>query len=130
MPFRLPLHLYLFSALFIVAGINHFIIPEIYLGIIPPYLPYPALLNYFAAVTEIGLGTLLLFEKTKKLSAVLIIMLLIAFIPAHIFMIQIAPFYLGKIYISVFVAWLRLPVQLLLILWAYKYYRKEALEDR
>ncbi len=115
MSYKFPLHLYLFSALFIVAGINHFIVPDIYLGVIPPYLPYPALLNYFAAMAEIVLGILLLFKKTQKLSAVLIIMLLIAFIPAHIFMMQIAPFYLGKIHVSLFVACLRLPIQLLLI---------------
>jgi uncharacterized membrane protein len=57
------------------------------------------------------------------LSALGIIILLIALIPAHIYMIQIAPFYLGSIYVNSILAWLRLPIQILLILWAYQYYK-------
>lgn len=115
--------LYLFSAFFIIAGINHFAVPEIYLKIIPPYLPFHLSLTYFSGFAEIVLGIFLLFKKTQKLSALGIIILLIALIPAHIYMIQIAPFYLGSIYVNSILAWLRIPIQILLILWAYQYYK-------
>ena len=115
--------LYLFSAFFIIAGINHFVVAEIYLKIIPPYLPFHLSLTYFSGFAEITLGIFLLFKKTQKLSALGIIILLIALIPAHIYMIQIAPFYLGNIYVNSILAWLRIPIQILLILWAYQYYK-------
>ena len=115
--------LYLFSAFFIIAGINHFVVPEVYLKIIPPYLPFHLSLTYFSGFAEIALGIFLLLKKTQKLSALGIIILLIALIPAHIYMIQIAPFYLGSIYVNSTLAWLRIPIQILLILWAYQYYK-------
>jgi uncharacterized membrane protein len=123
MSLKARVSLYIFSAFFIIAGINHFVVPDIYLKIIPPYFPYHVFLTYFSGFAEIVLGIFLLFKKTQKLSALGIIILLIALIPAHIYMIQIAPFYLGSIYVNSILAWLRLPIQILLILWAYQYYK-------
>lgn len=123
MSLKARVSLYIFSAFFIIAGINHFVVPDIYLKIIPPYFPYHVFLTYFSGFAEIVLGIFLLLKKTQKLSALGIIILLIALIPAHIYMIQIAPFYLGSIYVNSILAWLRLPIQILLILWAYQYYK-------
>jgi uncharacterized membrane protein len=114
---------YVLSIFFILAGINHFRVPEIYLSIIPPYLPYPLSLNYISGLLELISGILLIFNGTQKTGSMLIIAMLLAFIPAHIYMIQIAPFYLGKVHVQSWAAWLRIPLQFLLIWWASHYYK-------
>lgn len=48
---------------YIVAGFNHFINPEFYLALIPPYLPFHELINVLSGVIEVGLGIGVLVEK-------------------------------------------------------------------
>ena len=76
------------AALYILAGVNHFVHPHTYYVLIPPYLPYPVLLNAISGAIEIVLGILLLLPSTRKASAIGIVILLILFIPVHIYMIQ------------------------------------------
>lgn len=90
----------------------------------PKWLPYHEILIYLSGVIEICLGVLLLFSKTRKPASLGIILMLLAFLPAHIYMIQIAPFMLGKILVTPFIAWMRLPFQALFIGWAWYYYCK------
>ena len=104
---------------FMLAGFNHFRNPEPYLSLIPPYIPLPNFINFLVGFFEISLGAGLLIKSTRKKSAWGIIILLILFIPAHIFMIQKAPFMMGATLITPTIAWLRLPLQFVLILWAY-----------
>ncbi|QNN40867.1 DoxX family protein [Pedobacter roseus] len=117
--------LWVYALLYILAGCNHFLSTAVYYGIMPKWLPAPGFLIYFSGVLEIVFGFLLLFKKTRKLAAVLIILMLIAFMPAHIYMIQKAPFMLGKIMVTPLIAWLRLPFQVLFMGWAWYYYFKE-----
>ena len=76
--------------LYVMAGVNHFWHPVFYLHIIPPYLPFPKAINYISGLLELLLGVLLIFKSTRFTSAIGIIVLLILFIPAHIYTIQIA----------------------------------------
>src|SRR4051794_6354655 len=46
----------LFGVLFILAGLNHFRVPEFYVNIMPPYLPWPRELVYLSGVCEVVLG--------------------------------------------------------------------------
>ncbi len=104
------------------AGVNHFIKPSTYVDLIPPYLPFPKILNYLVGFFEIALAILLISIKTRKYASWGIILMLIAFMPAHIFMIQRAsldPLSLGKFTITPLIAWLRIPLQAFLIVWAY-----------
>ncbi len=112
----------LIPVFYIAAGINHFRSPDSYYKIIPEYLPYPVFINLFSGAAEIILGILFLFAKTRKLAAVGIITLLIAFIPAHIVMIQNG-FCLSNGYcLPAWATWVRLfPLQFLLMFWAWKY---------
>lgn len=84
---------------------------------IPPYLPNPRLLVFLSGVAEIMLGAGLLFPETRSLSAWGIILMLIAFMPVHIYMLQSEKF--RKL--SRWALWARLPLQLVLIYWAYQY---------
>jgi uncharacterized membrane protein len=116
--------LWVYALFYVLAGCNHFLSTTVYYGISPKWLPAHGFLIYFSGVLEIVFGFLLLIKKARKLAAVLIILMLIAFIPAHIYMIQKAPFILGKILVTPFIAWARLPLQLLFIVWAWYYYKK------
>lgn len=115
---ELPWHLYLMAFLYIVAGINHFRRPEMYHKIIPPYFSNPKLLNFLSGAAEIILGILLTLPFLTHFSAWGIIVLLVAVFPANLFMYQDkkASFGLPK-----WILLLRMPLQLLLILWAYQY---------
>ncbi len=109
--------MYLMGFLYIAAGINHFINPRFYLRIMPPYLPQHELLVALSGVAEFVLGVLLFFLITRNWAAWGIIVLLIAVFPANIYMAYGTPFQ----EMSALLRWGRLPIQLVLIWWAYQY---------
>ncbi|WP_303311760.1 MauE/DoxX family redox-associated membrane protein [Hymenobacter sp. BT730] len=119
----LRISLYLLAALFLVGGTMHFLTPEPYARIIPPYLPFSQLLVFLSGVAEIGLAVLLLPKPTRRWAAWGLIALLIAVFPANIYMAQHIPTGLN---IPAWLLWARLPVQLFLIWWAWLYTRKSA----
>ena len=80
----LRISLHLMATLYILAGLNHFIRPENYLSLIPPYFPAPEYLNILAGIAEVVFGLGLHFSKTRYWSAWGIIAMLIAFLPVHI----------------------------------------------
>lgn len=113
--------LILLVILYVGAGINHFLHPAGYLSIIPPYLPAHKAINYISGAAEIILGILLLFPGTRKFAAYGIALMLVAFIPAHIYMIQKGGCMGsgGALCIPAWLAWVRLfPLQFILIGWA------------
>ncbi|ARS41070.1 DoxX family protein [Sphingobacteriaceae bacterium GW460-11-11-14-LB5] len=123
-PIRI-IFLWIYALFYVLAGCNHFLSTAVYYVIMPKWLPAPGFLIYFSGILEIVFGLLLLIKKTRKLAALLIILMLIAFLPAHIYMIRMAPFILGKILVTPLIAWVRLPLQFLFIGWAWYYYAKE-----
>lgn len=117
--------LWIYALFYILAGFNHFASTNIYYSIMPKWLPAHKWLIYFSGFAEITLGMMLLFAPTRKLAAWLIIFMLLAFIPAHIYMIQKAPFMLGSIKVTPFIAWVRIPFQVFFIWWAWMYSGKK-----
>ena len=111
--------LLLLILLYVGAGVNHFWHPDFYYAIIPPYLPNPYLINIAAGTSEIILGILLIFSATRKVAVYLIIAMLVAFIPVHIYMIQKGGCMNKVVCIPLLEAWLRLALQPVLILWAW-----------
>lgn len=114
--------LMLLLALFmIVGGINHFLTPEFYLRMMPPYIPAPEFMVALSGVIEVVLGIALLIPRTRVLAAWGIIALLIAVFPANIHM------YLNQEQwpeIPPMVTLIRLPFQLVFIAWAWMFTRK------
>jgi len=108
--------LWLMAAFYTVAGINHFLMPVLYLSVMPPYLPFPLLLVYFSGLAETSLGILLLIPRFSRLAAWGIIALLVAIFPANIEMF-LHPDRFPQIPEWIF--WVRLPLQAELIGWAY-----------
>ena len=76
--------LWLFALLFVVAGSNHFIHPEFYISIMPPYLPAHELLVTISGVFEILGGIGLMIKRTRKLAGIGVILLMIAVFPANL----------------------------------------------
>ncbi|SFG36953.1 Uncharacterized membrane protein [Algoriphagus hitonicola] len=113
---------YLLSFFYIAAGINHFVSPEFYLPLIPDYLPMPRTLNAWAGVFEILLGIGLLYPSYRERAIRGIVILLLIFIPSHIYFIQIGSCVDGGLCLSPWMAWVRLVViHPLLIAWALIY---------
>lgn len=110
--------LYLMGAFYILAGINHFRNPDPYLSIMPAYIPYHLEMVQLSGIIEIILGILILIKTTRRWAAWGIILLLIAVFPANI---QMAVDYYQQSNPYLWLALVRLPLQLLLILWAYIY---------
>ena len=111
--------LFVMAIFYTGAGINHFRHPASYYPLIPPYLPNHFLINIISGILEISLGILLMMPVFRKAAAFGIIFLLIAFIPAHIYMITKGGCMGITFCIPSWLTWVRLfPLQFLLILWA------------
>ena len=120
MNFLYKIGILIMSIFYINVGVRHFLEPEWFLYIIPPYLKFIGLeLVYLSGIFEILFGVLLLFPKYRRISAYGIILLLIAVYPANIYLaLNEEPQQL--IEVSSFMAsWVRLPLQFVLIGIAY-----------
>jgi uncharacterized membrane protein len=104
------------SVLYIIAGVNHFIHPHFYLKIMPPWLPLHSLLVLLSGIMEAVFGILLFIPATRVFAAWGLIALLIAVFPANVQM-NYRQQHNPHLWLTV----LRLPLQVLLIAWAYVY---------
>ena len=107
------------SLAYIWAGVQHFIDPDWFVKIMPPYLPLHYQAVYVSGFFEILLGGMLLHRSTRYLAAWGLILLLIAVYPANIYLAfnKVPQEAIG---VSSFVAsWVRLPFQFVFIGIAY-----------
>jgi len=107
----------LLGAFFVVAGANHFRSPEIYLGMMPGWLPSPLLLVNISGIAEIAGGVGVLIPATRQFSGWGLIALLIAVFPANLHVAMQG--HMPGFALSPFALWLRLPLQLVLIVWVW-----------
>jgi uncharacterized membrane protein len=109
---------YVLAWFFVLAGLNHFLNPAFYLRIMPPYLPWHLFIIYLSGVCEMSLGVLLLIRRYRRNAAWGMIGLLIAVSPVHLHMANHPEIYteMGPL-----ILWLRLPLQGVIIAWAYWY---------
>lgn len=110
--------------LYIAAGALHFLITPRYMAIMPPYLPAHRDLVLVSGAAEIagGLGVLAPVPALRRAAAWGIIALLIAVWPANLYMATNPQAFPS---IPPWIAWLRLPLQLPLLYWAWLYTRPE-----
>jgi uncharacterized membrane protein len=106
----------LLGASFVATGLLHFIRPRMYEAIVPDYLPAHRELVYASGVAEIAGGLGVLHPRTRRVAGWWLIATLIAVFPANVEMAvhaerfkQFPPAAL----------WARLPLQGLLIAWAW-----------
>ena len=108
------------SIFYVNVGIKHFIDPNWFLFIIPPYLSSIGIeIVYLSGFFEVILGILLLIPKYRKFAAYFLIILLIAVYPANIYLaFNKEPQELLNI--TAFMAsWVRLPIQFIFLGLAY-----------
>ena len=110
---------------FVLAGVNHFVNSTFYLRMMPPVLPAHLFLVYLSGVFEIALGVFLLIPKFTRLAAWGLIALLIAVFPANVFMATNAEKFPE---FSPTALYLRLPLQIVLIAWAFWFTRRKNLD--
>lgn len=102
----------------ILAGINHFVMPDVYEKIIPPELPGPRALVYISGIAEIvgGLGTM--HPRTRRPAGWFLIGTLLAVFPGNIYMAANAEDFPG-VPGGAAALYARLPLQALFIYWVY-----------
>ncbi|NMM48551.1 DoxX family protein [Marinigracilibium pacificum] len=108
----------LFGIIMVIAGINHFMNPEIYSEMIPPFIP-ELFANVSSGVIEILIGLSLLFSPYRKFGGLAFCVLMIIFFPLHIWdMVREEPAIGSRL-----AAYIRAPIQVLLVYigwWIYK----------
>lgn len=107
------------AALFAFAGTMHFIIPDQYMRIMPPWLPLHRELVYLSGALEIAGGMGLLVPRTRRAAGMGLILLLIAVWPANLQMLLDARS-AGASAGAQTLLLLRLPLQLVLIAWVWR----------
>ena len=105
-----------------VAGAGHFLVTQAYMGIMPDYLPAHRELVLLSGAAEMAGGLGVLLPRTRKAAAWGLIALLVAVMPANVWMAQHPQRYPG---IPVWLLWARLPLQLPLLWWAWLYTRRD-----
>ena len=108
---------WLAALFFVVAGANHFRQPEIYLGMMPPALPWPEALNYICGAAEILGGLGLLLVCTRRLAAWGLLALLVAVFPANLHVALQGK--MPGLDVSPLTLWLRLPFQFVFMAWVW-----------
>lgn len=111
----------------VAVGVVHFVTPEPFVRIVPAWLPSPLLLVYISGLAEIAGGVGLQLEPVRRPAAWGLVALYVAVFPANLnqALHHIEP--TGS-HIPAPLLWLRLPLQIVLVAWAYGYTRPDAPE--
>ena len=104
----------LFALFMISAGVYHFVNPTMYLPFITASLPGHAVI-YMSGIAEMGVGVAALIPNTKHWGTLGILILMIAFLPLHIIDVFKDNPAIGTHQLAL----TRLPIQFVLIAWAW-----------
>lgn len=100
----------------IFGGVQHFIKPEFYIPFVPSFLPCNMCIIYLSGVVEIALGVLLVFNRFAQIAAMGIFLLLISFLPIHVWDLFSETPAIGSFKAAI----IRLPFQFIFIFMAWK----------
>lgn len=104
--------------LLVGTGVLHFVRPEFYDALIPPFLPSPRAWTYGSGVAELGCALAVAVPRTRRRGALATAVLFVAVFPANIYS-AIEPGDLPR-----WAALARLPLQIPLVLWALQVARR------
>ncbi len=115
----------LIGALYIGAGVLHFVATRRYMAIVPDYLPAHRALVLVSGAAEIagGVGVLMPWPAVRRTAAWGLVALLVAVMPANVYMVTDHAKFAA---VPLWALWLRLPLQVVLIWWAWRYTTTEA----
>ncbi|HSM07077.1 MAG TPA: hypothetical protein VK858_20790 [Longimicrobiales bacterium] len=106
----------LFALFMVAAGVGHFVAPEFYLRLMPPWLPWHEELVFLSGVCEVMAGVLVLIPRTRRVGGLFAIAVLLGVFPANVWM-AVDPSVWPEV--PTWARWLRLPLQAIPILWAW-----------
>ncbi|QWC18077.1 MauE/DoxX family redox-associated membrane protein [Halorubrum sp. 2020YC2] len=119
----------LMGAVYVVAGIAHFLAPKRFAEAVPPAFPRPVGLVYLSGIAEILLGVGVALRRTRRASAWGVVALLVAVFPANVHLARrevlsdlVPDRLVGPARLAALV---RLPFQGVLIGWALRYARSD-----
>ncbi len=115
---------WLLTVAMVGAGLNHFLAPATYVAMMPAALPAHLALVYVSGVAEIAGGLGLILPATRRAAAWGLVLLLVAVLPANVNM-AINHLPLGGRQVPSWALWARLPLQAVLIAWAWWYTRRD-----
>ena len=101
----------LFAAFMIFGGVQHFLNPDFYIPFVPSLLPLTTAIIYASGILEILFGIMLIIPKYSKQGALGILLLMLIFLPIHVWDVFSATPAIG----SQKAALIRLPIQFLFI---------------
>ncbi len=110
---------FLFGIFMIFGGLNHFLKPEITAPFIPDFLPNVAV-NYLSGILEIICGIGVFIPKFRGWATLGILAMMLAFLPLHIIDVFREKPAIGTHQLAL----IRLPMQFVLIVWAWFISRK------
>ena len=110
----------LLAGLFVLACVLHFVLPNFYLGIVPPWLPHPVAVVYLSGLLEICGGLGVLVKPLRRSAGLGLIVLLVAVFPANVQMALHAHNIRAPLIDFLALAFVRLPIQSLLIVWVWR----------
>ena len=99
-------------AWFFIGGVTHFLLPNVFVSIVPPYIPFALIVVYFSGALELISASMLLLPSVRHRAGTGLIILTILVTPANIYMLQIADQFPK---IPEWALIVRLPFQLVLI---------------
>lgn len=104
----------IFGVFMILGGVAHFVTPAMYLAFIPNFLPKEHI-NYGSGIAEIVIGICVFIPRFRTQATLGILVLMVAFLPLHIIDIFRDSPAIGSHQLAL----IRLPVQCILIGWAW-----------
>ncbi|MBM7634356.1 hypothetical protein [Geomicrobium sediminis] len=107
-----------YSMILFVAGVLHFTHEKLFRSIVPKFLPFRRLIVLVSGVMELAFSVLLWVQKGQKLTGKLLALFMIIVFPANIYMAAKNRTYINGKKIHPVFLWLRLPLQIPLILGA------------
>ena len=112
----------LLAGFWLLAGTMHFVVPRSYEAIVPPYVPRHREVVAVSGVAEIAGGLMVLHPRTRVLAGTWLIALLAAVFPANVHMAlnpdQVKG--LDTKRVPRWALWARLPLQPLMMVWAWR----------
>lgn len=115
----------IWTLLLVTAGLAHVIVPEAFIAYYPTYLPWPTLAIFASAIVEWGLAALLWSRRTQRMAWYGIAALMVVYVPVHIYVVTDHSLIVNApVEIPLWLAWVRLPWQFVLVGWAWWMGRK------